>query len=149
VKLKLLILVLALQTAWLLGTVATQETALALGKVILLETRPVDPRDLLRGDYLVLSYKISDAPRALFEPPLTENLPYGETVWIAVAPRGEFHEFVRASRQRFEPTADEVLLRSEAVWSGRRTDVQTLQYGLERYLRLEFAGGLRIRVSPT
>ena len=38
-KLKLLILVLALQSAWLLGTVAVQEHALATGKVILLETR--------------------------------------------------------------------------------------------------------------
>ena len=42
-KLKLLILVLALQTAWLLGTVVTQEYALAHGKIILLETRRVDP----------------------------------------------------------------------------------------------------------
>ena len=37
-KLKLLILVLALQSAWLLGMVAMQEHALATGKVILLET---------------------------------------------------------------------------------------------------------------
>jgi uncharacterized membrane-anchored protein len=65
-KLKLLILVLALQTAWLLATVATQEYALAIGKVILLETRPVDPRDLLSGDYLVLRYKISDVPGTFF-----------------------------------------------------------------------------------
>ena len=33
-KLKLLILVLALQSAWLLGTVAVQEHALATGRVI-------------------------------------------------------------------------------------------------------------------
>jgi uncharacterized membrane-anchored protein len=48
-KFKLLILILALQTAWLLGTVATQEYALNHGAVILLETRRVDPRDMLRG----------------------------------------------------------------------------------------------------
>jgi uncharacterized membrane-anchored protein len=65
-KLKLLILVLALQTAWLLATVATQEFALTHGKTILLETRRVDPRDLLRGDYLILNYKISDVPGNLF-----------------------------------------------------------------------------------
>jgi uncharacterized membrane-anchored protein len=49
-KLKILVLVLALQTAWILGTTLVQERALASGKVVLLETRPVDPRDLLRGD---------------------------------------------------------------------------------------------------
>ena len=61
-KLKLLILILALQTAWILGTTFIQERALTNGKVVLLETRPVDPRDLLRGDYLTLNYKISDVP---------------------------------------------------------------------------------------
>ena len=50
-KLKLLVLVLALQTAWILATTFTQERALASGTVITLETVPVDPRDLLRGDY--------------------------------------------------------------------------------------------------
>ena len=57
-KLKLLILVLALQSAWLLATVAVQEHALATGKVILLETARIDPCDLLRGDYLILNYKM-------------------------------------------------------------------------------------------
>lgn len=54
-KRNLFILILALQSAWLLGTVFVQERALRAGVVILLETRPVDPRDLLRGDYLILN----------------------------------------------------------------------------------------------
>ena len=58
-KLKLFILVLALQSAWVFYTVAVQERALSTGKVIMLETERVDPRDLLRGDYLILNYKIS------------------------------------------------------------------------------------------
>ena len=53
-KTRLLILVLALQCAWLLGTALVQERALREGTVIRLETRPVDPRDLLRGDYVIL-----------------------------------------------------------------------------------------------
>jgi hypothetical protein len=40
-KLKILILILVLQCAWLLGTVAVQERALASGKVIRLETCPL------------------------------------------------------------------------------------------------------------
>ena len=40
-KLKLLFLVLALQTAWILGTTFVQERALAGGKVVLLETRQI------------------------------------------------------------------------------------------------------------
>ncbi|MBI3416759.1 MAG: GDYXXLXY domain-containing protein, partial [Verrucomicrobia bacterium] len=53
-KLKLLLLVLGLQTAWILAPTFQQERALHEGQLILLETRPVDPRDLLRGDYVTL-----------------------------------------------------------------------------------------------
>jgi uncharacterized membrane-anchored protein len=38
-------------------------TVLSFGESALLETWPVDPRDLLRGDYVMLDYKISDIPR--------------------------------------------------------------------------------------
>ena len=72
-KLKLLMLVLGLQTAWMLGTTARQEFVLARGRTILLETRPVDPRDLLRGDYLILRYKINDVPLKFFVPTLTTS----------------------------------------------------------------------------
>ena len=74
-----------------------QERALASGTLVLLETRPVDPRDLLRGDYVILNYKISDVPLALFSPAQTNGLPPGQTVYVALEPRGEFYEVVQAS----------------------------------------------------
>ena len=121
-KRNLFFLVLALQSAWLLGTVFVQERALRVGTVILLETRPVDPRDLLRGDYVILNYKISSIASNLFVPPLPDSLQHGRTVWVALSPHGGFHEIVRASLERFEPSAGEVLLKAEANWwSGGRS----------------------------
>ncbi|MDR3353565.1 MAG: GDYXXLXY domain-containing protein [Synergistaceae bacterium] len=38
---------------------------LSLGDRVLLETIPVDPRDFLRGDYVILNYKISSLPDEL------------------------------------------------------------------------------------
>jgi uncharacterized membrane-anchored protein len=38
---------------------------LTLGESVLLETRPVDPTDILRGDYVILDYKISDIPEGM------------------------------------------------------------------------------------
>ncbi|GHV51035.1 hypothetical protein FACS1894216_04290 [Synergistales bacterium] len=35
-------------------------TVLSLGDSVLLRTRPVDPRDFLRGDYVILDYEVSD-----------------------------------------------------------------------------------------
>src|SRR5436190_20303344 len=102
-KLKLLILILALQTAWILGTTFTQERALETGTLISLETVPVDPRDLLRGDYVILNYKISTVPLDLFSPPIAQNLPSGRTVYVLLEKRGEFYDITRASESTIKP----------------------------------------------
>ena len=141
-KLKLLILVLALQTAWLLGTAAVQENALATGKVILLETARVDPRDLLRGDYLILNYKISDVPTNLFSPPVKTELPYGTKIFVALAPgTNEFHAVTRASTNEFAPAANEVQLRGQSACAGwNTTNSIHVAYGIERYYVAEGTG---------
>jgi uncharacterized membrane-anchored protein len=140
-KLKLLILVLALQSAWILGTTFVQEHALASGKIILLETRRVDPRDLLRGDYLILNYKISDVPTNLFSPPVPRNLPYGTKVFVALAPTtNEFYEVARASTNSFAPAENQVLLQGRSAWGWGSTNMIHIQYGLERYYVSEGKG---------
>jgi uncharacterized membrane-anchored protein len=141
-KLKLLILVLGLQTAWMLGTTFVQERALTMGKVILLETRPVDPRDLLRGDYVILNYKISDVPWSTFSPPLTNSLPAGQEVYIALEPRGQFYEISRAATNKIEAAGEEVVLKgkSQAWWNGTPQSTDHVEYGLERYYVKEGTG---------
>ncbi len=142
-KLKLLILVLALQAAWLLGMAATQEYALAHGKAILLETRPVDPRDLLSGDYLMLRYKISDVPTNLFSQPVKKDLPYGTKIFVALVPgTNEFYTVSRASTNALAPSFD-----AEVVLSGKSTDAWWsatnsihVEYGIERYYVAEGTG---------
>ena len=122
-KLKILILVLALQTAWLLGTAAVQEHALATGKIILLETRRVDPRDLLRGDYVTLNYKISDVtlspPSAPSDEVPSYRVPPGTTIYVALEQRGQFHEVVLASTSRITPADGQVVLkgRTRSWWN--------------------------------
>jgi uncharacterized membrane-anchored protein len=143
-KTKLLILVLALQSAWLLGTTFMQERILRVGQLILLETQPVDPRDLLRGDYVRLSYKISDVPRErFFAPPLTGDVSPGTTVFVAAAPAGtnEFYQVARASTEWFAPAPDEVLLRGTTAenWRNRAGSVR-VEYGLEQYFVAEGTG---------
>jgi uncharacterized membrane-anchored protein len=135
-KLKLLCLVLGLQVAWILGTVATQEYGLARGATALLETRPVDPRDLLRGDYVILSYRISDVPRQLFQPPLTNDLPVGTTVFVVLEKRGKFHEAVSAALERPEVAPGQLVLRGKSVYSWQ----SRIEYGLERYYVPEGTG---------
>jgi uncharacterized membrane-anchored protein len=146
-KLKLLLLVLALQSAWILGTTFVQERALAGGKVVLLETRPVDPRDLLRGDYVTLSYKISDV--TLTPPVPTNGLPAGTTVYVALEPRGQFHEVALASTNRMTPTDGQVVLkgRSRSWWNSAAQKTVRLEYGLERYYVREGTGNPRGKLT--
>jgi uncharacterized membrane-anchored protein len=141
-KLKLLFVVLALQCAWILGTTFQQERALRVGKIILLETERVDPRDLLRGDYLILNYKISSVTTNLFAPPVNLDLPYGQKVFVALAPgSNSLHEVTRASLIRFEPTADEIMVIGESVGrSWNTTNSIHVDYGLERYYVAEGNG---------
>lgn len=147
-KLKLLILVLALQSAWVLYTVAVQERALSSGKVIMLETERVDPRDLLRGDYLILNYRISNVPTNLFSPPVNQDLPTGTKVYVALESRGDFFALAKASTNQFEPSGNQVLLKANS--SGRwwnATNTVHVEYGLERYYVSEGTGNPRGKLT--
>jgi uncharacterized membrane-anchored protein len=154
-KLKLAILVLALQSAWILGTVAVEEHSLTSGKLILLETRRVDPRDLLRGDYLILNYQVSDIPRGLFFPPMSGVLTPGTRVYVVLAPgTNGFYSVVRASTNKLAPDAGEVWMqgKSDARWWTGTNSVH-VEYGIEKYFVAEGTGNpvgkLAVQVAVT
>lgn len=68
-------LVLALLQIGFLGWIIAGHAAiLRNGTEVLLKVEPVDPRDLLRGDYIYLSYEISRIPVSLIA-----NIPAGQT----------------------------------------------------------------------
>jgi len=52
-------IILLLQTAALVTMIAIKQWTLSTGTPVLLETRPVDPRSLFRGDYVRLNYTIN------------------------------------------------------------------------------------------
>jgi uncharacterized membrane-anchored protein len=140
-KFKCFVFILALQALWLLGTVAVQEYALAHGRIILLETHRVDPRDLLRGDYLILDYEISDVPTNLFLPPVDKDLPYGTKIFVALAPgTNQFHKVVRASTNEFTPATNEVVLRGRSDERGWSSNSVHVAYGIENYYVAENTG---------
>ncbi len=140
-KRNLFILVLVLQSAWVLYTVAVQERGLREGAPILLETERVDPRDLLRGDYLILNYKISSVPTNLFSPPVNKDLQVGTKVSVALEPQGEFYVVARASTNELQRAAGVLLVkgRSAHAW-WNRSDAVHVEYGLEKYFVREGTG---------
>lgn len=134
--------VLGLQSAWILGTTFVQERVLRGGQVICLETRPVDPRDLLRGDYVILSYKISDLDRSLFSPAWNTPPVAGQAVYVDLQSDGQFYVPSRASLEPIKPAASHVVLkgRVENLWGGPNPQTVHTVYGLEQYFVREGTG---------
>jgi len=154
-KTKLLSLIVSLQVAWVVGTIAVQERALRTGEIVHLETMPVDPRDLLRGDYVILNYKISTLPAGIFPVEWQTNLAgsalNGRDVYVLLEKRGEFHEAVSASLEPVENAVGRPQLRGtiQHTW---RTFNQTngpvrVEYGLERYYVEEGTGNPRGKLT--
>ena len=55
----LLSLIVVLQVVSIIVFITIQEVRFSESKIITLQTQPVDPRDIFRGDYVILDYEIS------------------------------------------------------------------------------------------
>ena len=138
-KTKAFLLLVALQAAVITGLAAYHGLQRARGELVLLETVPVDPRDLLRGDYVILHYKLSNLGSHLFSEPLVSYKNTGRTVYVALEKRGDFHEAAAASFTRPEAQTGRAVLvgRVRHSWGA---DQLTVDYGLERYYVAEGTG---------
>jgi len=124
--------------------VADRMQILREGREVTLQTQPVDPRDLLRGDYVVLRYDISQlASGALAGKPAPERKPI---VFVKLAPNANgLYEAVSVSSEPVAVTAPEILIRGRVNYScGSGSpvfcDKLTINYGLESYFVPEGEG---------
>jgi len=143
-RIQWLALVVGLQSLWVISTVITQESRLRRGEVVRMETVPVDPRDLLRGDYVILNYKISTLKPELFQVRPPAETAAGTPVYVRLERRGDFHEAAAAS---LDPLPSEpgrpVLKGTVSIRPDRVRDPQDplrVMYGLERYYVKEGTG---------
>jgi len=73
----------------LLGMTVLPLKTLFWGTEIILETRPVDPTDLFRGDYVILSYKIEEIDMDMVDTALQQKLtemsfPYNKELYVVL-----------------------------------------------------------------
>jgi len=99
------------------GLIAYQENVLRRGETTILKTRPVDPRDLFRGEYVILRYEIET--NELIEEQ-TQNMQYGSSVFVRLAEdnTGVVTAVTEVSQTPPQAFTDELWLRGE-VRSGR------------------------------
>ncbi|MCJ8051744.1 GDYXXLXY domain-containing protein [Shinella curvata] len=132
------IIAASLQTAVLGYMVEGRASILRNGADIRLKTLPVDPRDLLRGDYVILSYAISTIPKSI----VTGEVPKvngRERLVVRLKPGADgLWTATEASFGTLAPEEGSVLLRTQpfdyySVTDGVLPDSLFVSYGLERY----------------
>lgn len=110
------VIVLAVvQTLALAWIVAGRVSILHSSNVVTLTTQPLDPRDLFRGDYVVLAYSISRL--ALDGLPGDKDLRQGDTIYVEIAPARETWRAVGVWRKAPKPAEGDKVIR------GRIADV--------------------------
>ena len=123
-----------LQIGFLASMIAGRAAALRDGREVVLSVEPVDPRDLLRGDYVTLAYNISRLPEDLFEE-LPADAEGERTLYVRLKPDAEgiFQPVVArfGERPQASPAADEVDIRGLA--RPRRGQWVSVRYGIERF----------------
>ena len=108
---------------------------LRYGTEIVLKSEPIDPRDLLRGRYVVLTYPAAQIEGALLDP-LRAELEADEErrqtpVFVTMEADGQgHHQPVAVS---FAPPDSGVFMRGIARYVDARTVVLSVDYGIGRF----------------
>lgn len=121
------------QSGILYAAIENRASILRDGKDIVLLTQPVDPRDLMRGDYVTLGYGISSIPRSEIT-----GTPDGDhaDIYVAVKPGADGNwQFSRASFQLIgDLAAGEVMMKGRTRYAvSQQPELVSVDYGIERY----------------
>jgi len=135
-----------IQFALLTLMVIDRVQILRQGTEVTLQIRPVDPRDFLRGDYVVLNYDISQLPAGpLQDEPASARNPI---VFVKLAPnRDGLYEAISVHADAVAVKSPEVLIRGRVAYGatcGPRArafcDKLQVRYNLESYFIPEGEG---------
>jgi len=137
-KVLLFAAVAIIQIALIAMMVVDRAQVLRDGKEVTLATRPVDPRDFLRGDYVVLNYDISSmSAGALKDAPSSGK---GTVVYVKAAPKDNVYAAVSVHKEPVAVTENEVLIRGRASYGATCgpehhsfCDTIQIRFGIESY----------------
>ena len=148
---------LAGQIAFLGFMIADRVTLLNSNNVVSLKTEPVDPRDIFRGDYVVLRYAISNIALTAYKG--TSDLSEGDTVYVELSENktGKWHA-VALDTKMMEPAKGNHIIRGRITRIDKRSPQLTperkkpreapcplcgtahIKYGIESYFVPEGEG---------
>ncbi len=135
-----------LQSVAIAKIVYDRDALLKSGREITIDVVPVDPRDIFRGDYVILGYGLDPIDGKLIAPDLQETIRSNDPVFVTIRPGA-----TPATWQVVKVTAayPDTIEASDAVLKGRVTWVNAQQdenrklsvrYGIENYFVPEGTG---------
>jgi uncharacterized membrane-anchored protein len=150
------VIALAIQLAVIFGMIVYKMSVLRRGVEVNVGIEPVDPRDLLRGDYITFRYPVSNLDRTILRDPPVWN---GATVYVILERSGKL--WTACSAQTTKPEGDDTLFlqgkvaggglesgAAAAEWGRSRSTRIHIVYGIEQYFIPEGKGeGLNLRGS--
>ena len=136
--------VAVLQVGFLSWMIAGRAAVLRDGREVLLKVQPIDPRDLLRGDYVRLGYDISVLTGTIFVPPVKQSEHGDHQVWVLLKPgEGSVFEAKAAALDRDalpETGPDGVVIRGSVSPLPFAEERTSATYGIERFYLPEGEG---------
>ncbi|HWA28811.1 MAG TPA: GDYXXLXY domain-containing protein [Lacunisphaera sp.] len=142
----------AAQLCFLLAWAGYHEVLRQHAPVLLLKARPVDPQDLLRGDYMTIAYNITEVDVV----PNPAQGGFGRGIWVLLEKRDRYYVATQAAYEKLAPMPGQVLVRGTITAGLRSTGKERVEYGIEKYFVPEGKGTPRfnlmeveVTVSPT
>ena len=137
-----ILIVVALQSAALAYMIVDRQAMLNAGRVVTLKVAPIDPRDIFRGDYVILSYDISRLEPAKLQG--DDKFEYGQTVYVTLVREGEVWNAAAVAKDKPVALQGGVPLRGSVqsfeTGDGGITTSLTVSYGIESYFVPEGTG---------
>lgn len=127
----------------LLGMCIKPVATLLFGQEVLLKTAPYDPRDLFRGDHVILNYQISDIPVAMlpFEVPEEEKYSFrAKDVYVVLKKTGDYYDLDAVKLSK--PDAGPYIKGKIQYFSANETgqEVAHIDYSLDKFFVPENTG---------
>jgi uncharacterized membrane-anchored protein len=135
-QLKQLILACAVPVIILLGMTATPLFTLINGEEIILQTVPVDPSDVFRGDYVTLRYEAEEVPKQLVDSEVITELESGRSglkVYVLLEKKDGIHSPIKVTLNKPDKG---IFLKGNLDYIGsnfEQRSIAYIQYSLDKY----------------
>ena len=142
-----IIIILVIFTLFLCSMIGMKQWTLNSGTAVLLETQPIDPRSLFRGDYVRLNYTISNLKPSELDG--DKEFQRHDKIYVELQQQEKYWQAIAIHHDK--PTNENIVLRGKVQYVNNQTwnqetedfdEITTLniKYGIENYFVPEGEG---------